>query len=167
MFGMLLILFIAVPVFELWLIFRLAALTSWPFTLLVVIGTGILGTAMAKSQGFYIWKRIRESLGRGEIPGNDMIDGVLLLVGGILLITPGIMTDAVGLLMLLPPIRTLVREYLKRRFRGSIRLHTPGFPPNGFQGYKENHGDVVDVEWEEADDANSKKPGIGPPSDSI
>ncbi|MBN1903139.1 FxsA family protein [Candidatus Sumerlaeota bacterium] len=148
-FWKLVIVFIVLPVLELWLIFKLAHATSWGFTFLVVIGTGILGTTMAKRQGWKIWTQINERLQRGEMPGDILLDGLLLLIGGILLITPGLITDTVGFLLLIPLTRSLFRQYIGKRIeravkRGAMRFsfYSNATPPP----YRE---DAVDVEWEE------------------
>jgi UPF0716 protein FxsA len=148
-FWKLLVLFIVLPLLELWLIFRLAGATSWGVTFLVVIGTGVLGTAMAKRQGWKIWKQISQHLSRGEMPGDILLDGILLMVGGILLITPGLITDCIGFLILIPFTRTLIRNHVKKRLsravnRGALRFtfysNTPPHSPRE---------DAIDVEWEE------------------
>ena len=151
MILVLIALFILLPILELWLIVQIAHATSWAATILIVLGTGILGTMMTRRQGLKIWRRIQQALHRGEIPGNDLLDGLLLLVGGILLITPGLVTDTIGLFLLVPFTRVLVRSYLKKRFQHSLAQKTSRFsfyssvyppPPNG-------DNDIIDAEWEE------------------
>lgn len=89
-------------------------------TIGIIIVTGIIGASLAKSQGLRIYRRIRESVDHGELPHNHLIEGLLILIGGALLITPGILTDAAGFLLVIPWTRKLVREALKKYFRGKI-----------------------------------------------
>lgn len=165
MFWKLVFLFIVLPILELWLIFRLAGATSWGFTFLVVIGTGIIGTAMAKSQGWKIWKQISLSLNRGEMPGNILLDGLLLLIGGILLVTPGLITDSIGFLLLIPFTRTMIRTHIKKRLKRSMSRGATRFgfysnvPPHP---YRE---DAIDVEWEEVSPEDRKTSRSSLPKD--
>ena len=90
--------------------------------------TGAAGAALARSQGLLVFQRLRSSIGQGQSPGDALIDGVLILAGGLLLLTPGILTDGLGFSALLPPSRQLIRSALKvaisRRInRQSINTH--------------------------------------------
>ena len=153
MFFKLIILFIVLPILEMWLIVKLAGATSWGMTFLVVLGTGILGSAMARRQGWKIWRRINEALKRGEIPAQHLLDGLLLLIGGVLLITPGLITDTVGFLLLIPFTRALIREHVKKWFKHSIQQGTTRFYYHSEPEIYDDE-DVIDVEWEE-----QEKPG--------
>lgn len=148
------ILFIGLPLLELYLIVQLADATSWLFAFFLVIGTGVVGSAMAKSQGWSIWRKIRTSLDRGELPGNELLEGFLLLIGGVLLITPGILTDATGFILLIPPTRILIRNYIKKRLKESIKTGTTRFfmHTENYQRPRCYEEDIIDVDWEEADE---------------
>jgi UPF0716 protein FxsA len=155
MFVKLLLLFIFLPLLELFIIFRVSQIVSFPVTLIIIIGTGILGSAMARSQGWRIWGRISNSLNRGELPGNDLIEAFLLLIGGVLLITPGLLTDSFGFLLLIPASRRLIRDYIKVRFMESIKNGTSNFHFHPFSSEnQERDDDVIDVEWEEENEAS-------------
>jgi len=160
MFMKLVFLFIVLPLLELWLIFLLANATSWGFTFLVVLGTGFLGTMMARRQGFKIWRKIQSKLSHGEIPGDILLDGLLLLVGGVLLITPGIITDVLGFILLIPFTRSLVRDYLKARFKRSIKTGATHFSYYSAPRSAYPEEDVIDVEWEEQKTSDSDKTSL-------
>lgn len=122
MLKILLLLFIVVPLVELTLLLKLADATTWEFTLGLVILTGVLGTLLARTQGWRTWQQIQQQLAAGQLPGDSILDAMLILVAGALLLTPGMLTDAFGLTLLVPFTRRLYRNWLKRRFRGSIQI---------------------------------------------
>lgn len=118
----LLLLFTVVPLVELWLLLRLHDLTSLGVTLGLVILTGIVGAALAKRQGLATLGRIRDELGAGRMPTTALQDGLLILLAGALLVTPGLLTDAFGFSLLFPPARRRIREWLGRRWRRSFQV---------------------------------------------
>lgn len=106
----LLVLFIAVPVIEIGVFIQVGGLIGlWP-TLGIVILTAIAGTALLKQQGLAVMRRAQDSLNRGEMPLREVFDGACLLFAGALLLTPGFVTDAVGLALFLPPVRDALRR---------------------------------------------------------
>ena len=105
------------PILELWLLVRVTHGTSLEFTLLLVIATGVLGASLARWQGWRTVQRIQEELARGQLPTDSVLDGVLILVAGIVLVTPGLLTDAAGFLLLTPFCRRAVGRWLGRRFK--------------------------------------------------
>lgn len=108
------LLFTVVPVFELWLLIEIGRyIGTWP-TVILVLGTGILGASLAKTQGLAIFHRIRFNLSQGRIPTQELISGLCVLIGGFLLIAPGLLTDLTGLLLLLPLIQSWVAELIRR-----------------------------------------------------
>jgi UPF0716 protein FxsA len=110
-----------VPLAELALLVQLTRLwDSLLLTIGIVLATGLIGAALARHEGLRVWHRIEGSLAAGQIPGNSLLDGLLILIAAALLITPGLMTDAVGFLLLIPPTRTAVRKLLTRWLRGKI-----------------------------------------------
>lgn len=114
-FGKLLLLFTLVPFIELYLLLKLAELTSASVTFAVIISTGILGAYLSKQQGNRVLGRIKREVELGRLPGDDMIHGTCVLVGGILLLTPGILTDVVGFTLLLPGIRHIYVKIIKTK----------------------------------------------------
>jgi len=114
MFLKLFLLFTIIPVVELYILFRLASHIGFFPTLFIVIATGFAGAYLAKQQGLVVIQRLQQEMQEGRPPGNSMVDGVLVLVAGIVLLTPGILTDAFGILLLIPVTRMLIREYIKK-----------------------------------------------------
>ena len=119
----LLLLFITIPFLELALLLYLADHTSWWFTLAMVIIPGILGTWLARSQGWLTWQRIQAELRAGQLPTAALLDAALIFIAGALLITPGLLTDLCGLLLLIPPARRFVRRRLVAWLRSRFQLH--------------------------------------------
>lgn len=119
--GWLLFLFIAVPIAELALLLKVNEYLHWPNTIALVIITGIVGAFLAKAQGIATLMRIRGDLQSGQIPAPQIMDGVMILVAGALLVTPGLMTDTAGFLLLIPPVRAAIRHHLRKNFEQRIR----------------------------------------------
>ncbi len=112
-----LLLFVGIPLVELYLLAEVEDRLGLGPTLLMVVGTGILGASAVRRQGARAWRAIQVSLAEGKVPSAEIAHGVLILVGGVLLITPGILTDLVGLLLMVPVVRELVRLRLGGVFR--------------------------------------------------
>jgi UPF0716 protein FxsA len=113
MFKTLLALFVLVPFIELYVLIELSSRIGALYTLGIVIITGIAGAALAKHQGLGVLRHIQTELSYGHMPADALFDGVLVLIGGILLLTPGILTDITGFLLLIPASRFLVKRHLK------------------------------------------------------
>ena len=117
MFFYLLILFISMPLLEIALLLRVGDMLGFSATLGLVIVTGILGASLARWQGGRQLLLIQQELRQGRTPGLPLIDGVLILIAGIVLLTPGLITDACGFFLLIPPGRAAVRNALQRHFK--------------------------------------------------
>ena len=116
---MLLKLFLAftlIPMIELALLIKLGTAIGVFNTLLLVIVTGFSGAYLARAQGFRTMLRVRERLNRGEMPAEDLIDAVIIFAAGLVLLTPGLLTDIAGLLLLLPTTRTPFKRWLRVQF---------------------------------------------------
>ena len=149
----LLLLFIVVPLVELTLLLWLADAISWQPTLLLVILTGVLGAGLARHEGLRCWQRAQEKMAAGQLPGDPLMDGLMILLAGALLITPGVLTDLLGFALLTPAFRRLVKRYLKRRFQARIDVSSPphGWPhPAGRDEIIDTR--VIDVPPEETDE---------------
>lgn len=110
----LIILFIVVPILELYVIIQVGQLIGVLPTLILLLADALLGSWLLKHEGRGAWRRFNEALAARRFPGKEVADGVLIVIGGTLLLTPGFLTDVVGLLLLLPPTRALARRVLKR-----------------------------------------------------
>lgn len=115
-----LILIILFPILELWILIEIGKVIGSGPTILLVVVTGLLGAFMVRMQGFHILSEIRRELAQGAIPGEKLFDGLCVLAGGLLLVTPGVITDLSGFLLLIPYTRKLfkraARRYLRDRF---------------------------------------------------
>ena len=135
------LLFTLVPVVELALLIRIGGLLGTAPTLLLVIGTGAAGAWLARREGLRAWLAVRDELQGGQLPGESLVHALLILVAGVVLITPGVLTDLAGILLLVPPVRrgliARVRDWLSRQIEGGA-IRVVGGPGVSFTGV---HGD--------------------------
>jgi UPF0716 protein FxsA len=125
----LVLLFIVVPILELYVIIQVGQLIGvWP-TLALLLADALLGSMLLKHQGRGAWRRFSEALSAGRFPGKEVADGLLIVVGGTLLVAPGFITDIFGLMLLIPPTRAIARSVLKRLTIG--RFTVVGMPGGG------------------------------------
>jgi len=124
MFFRLLLLFTLIPIVEVWLLFQMQGMMGWPKTLLLVLGTGMVGAWLAKLQGFLALNALRSEIMQGRMPTARIVDGVLILIAGVVLITPGILTDVAGIALLLPPVRSVVRRIATAWFTKHVQVTT-------------------------------------------
>jgi UPF0716 protein FxsA len=118
--AILVVLFIVVPILELYVIIQIGGLIGiWP-TLALLLADALLGSMLLRHQGRGAWQRFNEAIAARRFPGREVADGLLIAIGGTLLLTPGFITDIAGLILLIPPTRAIVRRLLKgmvaRRF---------------------------------------------------
>ena len=128
MFFRLLLFFILTPLVEMAILIELGRRFGMWHTVGIVVLTGIIGASLAKTQGVQVYRNLIESLNNGELPHNHLIEALLLLVGGALLITPGLLTDIAGFVLVLPWTRRLARDQVISQFRkrliyGESRTH--------------------------------------------
>jgi UPF0716 protein FxsA len=122
----LLVIFIAVPIAELYVIVQVADSIGVVPTLLILAADSIIGSLLLKSQGRAVWRRFREAMEAGRVPHREVLDGILVIFGGAFLITPGFLTDVVGLLLLLPPTRFFMRRLVVRALGGRVAFEVAG-----------------------------------------
>jgi UPF0716 protein FxsA len=108
-------LFIALPLVELYVILKVGDAIGAVWTILLLAADSVLGSLLLRAQGRSVWRRFNTALADGKMPHREVIDGVLVIFGGAFLITPGFVTDIVGVLLLLPPTRSLIRRNVVRR----------------------------------------------------
>lgn len=133
MLARLLALFLITPIVELALLIQLGDLIGfWP-TILIIVVTGVTGSYLAKREGLSIWRRFNERLQGGELPGKELMDGVIILIAGALLITPGVLTDVAGFIGLVPFTRRYLRKYINRRIQRALEKGTVGMSFGGFR----------------------------------
>lgn len=110
-----LMIFVGVPLLELYVLSIVEDRIGLVNTLGLVVATGLVGAAVMKRQGAAVWRSAQERVARGDIPAEEILGGIMVLVGGALMITPGIITDAVGLLLMIPAVRSLFIPFWSRK----------------------------------------------------
>ncbi len=117
----LIVLFVGLPIIELALLFELHSLVGFLPTVMLVLLTGVAGAALVRRQGLAILLKIQREMSIGNVPAPQMIDGVMILVAGALLVTPGLITDVSGFLLLVPFVREQIRFWLKKKLEEKVR----------------------------------------------
>lgn len=151
LFLRLLFLFTVVPLVDLWLLLYLV--DDGRIAIGLVLLTGTLGATLARRQGIQTWQRCREEIRAGALPADALFEGVLILLAGAVLVTPGLFTDGLGLLLLVPRLRSLVRKLVVSRIRRKLNIQvldprpftstTTGPPPGAT---------VIDAEFKRRDE---------------
>ncbi len=118
--GRLFLLFIALPAVELALLIEIGRRIGTLETIGLIVVTGVVGAAMARSQGLRVLSRVREEMSAGQMPADSLLDGVMILVASALLVTPGVLTDGFGFLCLIPRFRGLVKRGVVRWIRRAV-----------------------------------------------
>jgi UPF0716 protein FxsA len=127
MFILLLLLLVLVPIAELYVIIQVGQAIGALPTIGLLILSSVLGAALLRSQGRLAWRRFRIAVGAGRAPAREVVDGALVIFGGSLLILPGFISDAFGLLLLLPPTRIAIRKLLLSGARGRMLMAAASF----------------------------------------
>ena len=130
MFLRLLAVFTLVPLIELYLLLQLATATSASATFLLVIVTGVIGSLLARREGAAAIRRFQGAIGETRMPTREIQDGLMIVFAAALLLTPGLLTDALGFVMLVPVGRDLVRQHLLKRFFRGFQFQAAGSPLN-------------------------------------
>jgi UPF0716 protein FxsA len=120
MFMRLLALFVLLPLVELAILLQVGRWIGLGWTLAVVVATGFLGAALARRHGVRAWTAIQDELRAGRMPASALADGLLILIGGIVLLTPGLITDLFGFAMLVPVTRNAFKKALQRHFQRAV-----------------------------------------------
>jgi UPF0716 protein FxsA len=152
---LLIVLFIAVPIAELAVIIQVGQAVGVWWTIAILIADSILGSLLMRSQGRAVWRRFNDALRIGRAPAREVADGVLVIFGGALLLTPGFLTDVLGLLFLLPPTRAVIRRLFLRQAmrRITVTMATgPVAPRGGARRDDDLEGTAVDAD---------ARPGLG------
>ena len=147
MFIVLLLALLCVPLLELYLIIQVADGVGTGQTILLLIAVSVVGAWMVRRSGLGVLNQIRARLSRGELPAGELVDGMLILVAGALMLTPGFLTDAVGLLLLFPPTRLVVRSLLMRHFTKKITVGGWSAGPGGRGGSGFGYGSGGGHTW--------------------
>lgn len=163
---LLLVLFIVVPLVELYVLIQVGQEIGALNTIALLILASVLGTVLLRSQGRVTWRRFNEALAAGRPPAREVLDGVLIIFGGALLLTPGFVTDLFGILLLAPPSRALIRRVLTRVLATRVAFTVAGpagataaqAAMRGRRARDPRHDDVVDGTATEIDDPRKELP---------
>jgi len=137
MFKILFVFFIVVPLFELYVLIEMGSMIGAFPTILLIILTAALGAFLMKHQGLQVVKQAQIAVSRGEMPQQQVVEGMLIFIGGAVLLLPGLVTDLLGFLLLIPPIRAaLAKRWLSKRVKSGA----------GYQGYVHTQWTVQDAE---------------------
>jgi UPF0716 protein FxsA len=145
---LLFLLFIVVPLAELYVIIQVGEAIGVLPTIALLLADSILGSMLMRAQGRLAWRRFTEAVQAGRPPARETLDGALVLLGGAFLLTPGFLSDILGVVLLLPPTRALVRRLLARRLLGRMTASMTRGPRGGFgrPGAYDVEGTATDVE---------------------
>lgn len=137
------IIFIMIPLLEIMVFMSVGEQVGMWNTLLLAFLTAILGGIIIKHQGLHTIRAMQEASQEGRMPVNEIFDGVCLIAAGAALITPGFVTDSLGFLLLIPPVRVFLRDFIKKRTELHIAMGGASY-----QSTRGNDPDVIDVEYE-------------------
>jgi UPF0716 protein FxsA len=132
----LVLVFIVVPIAELYVLIQVGQEIGALNTIGLLVVISIVGAWLAKREGLGVWRRIKQQADAGKVPGVELVDAFLILLAGMLLLTPGLITDVLGLFLLFPPTRALVRRIVRRQFTsrfevlGELKRHSQPRPPD-------------------------------------
>jgi UPF0716 protein FxsA len=140
-----------IPLLEMLLLVVLSRFVSWVVIVLLVVLTALIGMLLVRAEGRHTLSKIQQKTARGELPADELLDGALLLVAGAFLVTPGLLTDAIGFLLVLPPTRYPIRIAVKKwvvvpyadaKSRGFVtgNVYIDGFPGQGEAGMQGGPG---------------------------
>ncbi|MFV1997904.1 MAG: FxsA family protein [Acidiferrobacterales bacterium] len=121
--------FLLIPVIEIWLLIEIGGVIGVGWTLVTIVATALAGAWLVRSQGLAIFGRIQREMAEGRIPTGDMLQGLMLLVAGAVLLTPGFFTDTVGFALLIPVVRRRLSRWVMTK--AAVRVHTRHTAANG------------------------------------
>ena len=154
-FSIFAILFLAIPIAEIYLLIEVGSVIGVFPTIILVVGTAVLGAALLRHQGLSTLTRFQNNMAAGQLPATEMLEGVLLIIGGALLMTPGFFTDTIGFLCLIPVSRKVIVHFLVKRsiikvagMSGASSYSTS----NQSQAPKDSNGSIYEGEFTEKED---------------
>lgn len=149
-------LLIGVPLIEIWALVRVADLTGWGTALGLLLAMSVAGAVLLRREGAKAWRAFATALAEGRLPAAEVVDGALVIVGGALMLTPGFVTDVVGLACVLPPSRALVNRALRRQVRGLLGVNGIALWGSG----RRPRGPVPPPRWTDPRPAPPADPGV-------
>lgn len=157
MFQILLIAFLTIPILEIYLLFQVGGVIGAGWTIIIVIGTALLGASLLRQQGLSTLTRLNQSIAQGQLPPTVLIEGIFLLLAGAFLLTPGFFTDTVGFIFLISPLRQSFSRYLLNRglFMAASSFQSTQSPQNhsaSKTGSPQEKNKIIEGEYERKDD---------------
>lgn len=139
--------FLLVPLAEIWLLIKVGSIIGAGWTILAVVGTAVAGAALVRAQGLSTISKIQDAMHRGEAPAMEMLEGMALFITGALMLTPGFFTDALGFMLLIPPVRRQLIIYMLKRSGVMVSGYAAHRPEQASRDRKPLEG-----EWRRTDD---------------
>lgn len=166
---LLFIVFIVVPLVELYVIIQVGGAIGVVPTLAILVADSILGAWLLRSQGRAAWERFNQALSQSKLPHREITDGVLIIFGGAFLLTPGFITDIFGLILLIPPTRAIVRALMTRILTGRLHLgvRAAGWGYNRARDRATRPGPSPEPGWPPTGAGARRAPASGPRADDI
>ena len=152
MFIVLFLIFVVVPIIEISILIQVGEVFGLLPTIALVIFTAAVGASLVRSQGLQTLLKAQQKIQRGEQPGQEMLEGIMLAVAGVLLVTPGFVTDSLGLLLLTPLTRKPIANYLLTKL---VIANASPFSAQGFGPSKNDDGDIIEGEFSSKDHSTS------------
>src|SRR5262249_15901244 len=149
MFFYLFVLFIVLPVVEIILLVQIGIATQWWIPIAIVIVSGVVGSAVARHEGWKVLTRMREEMRANRMPADSLIDAFLILLAGILFVWPGVITDFMAIGLLIPPIRALLKRGVRAWIRRNVEIHTVrirgGYETDAGDPGESQHDKIIDA----------------------
>jgi UPF0716 protein FxsA len=163
---LILLAFLCIPIAEIAVFIKAGQIIGLGWTLVVVVLTAVIGTALLRRQGLKVLSQTQQKLDRGELPVGELFDGICLLIAGALLLTPGFITDFVGLALFIPPVRLLLGTFILSRFlkSGNSRVWVngqevgPDGKAGGGRGPRGGRGPIIDGDYTDVTEAEDDEP---------
>jgi UPF0716 protein FxsA len=140
----LVVIFIVVPIVELWVIIQVGGEIGAPATIALLILDSILGAMLLRSQGRAVWRRFNEALAERRPPAAEVFDGAMIILGGAFLLTPGFISDVIGLFLLIPPTRAIVRRFAGRLAKNNFYVRVAAWGSAGAGAARGRRGPAAD-----------------------
>ncbi|MGH1352740.1 MAG: FxsA family protein [Methyloligellaceae bacterium] len=157
----LLLIFIVIPLAEIYVFIQVGSLIGTWYTIGLVIITAIIGTSLLRLQGYGVLSRAQSTLNKGDLPVDSVIDGVFLLIAGALLLTPGLITDAIGFLLFVPLLRRAIAKAVFKRFvmmgKDNMKVYTQQDFYEEHTRKKPHNDNIIDADFSEVKDESNKK----------
>jgi len=157
MFARLFLIFTGVSLLEIFVLVKVGGfLGVWPTISLVII-TALIGSALVRSQGLQLVQKLQQRMAAGEMPGQQLVEGIMLIITGVLLVTPGFVTDISGLLLLQPTIRANIAKVILANVKFAPQGSMGGFTSQGFTNQQANDDSIIEGEFEHREEKKLNK----------